>query len=61
MTGSVSRGMAFGGTGTKISPTARGDNAGKGPLGIEGFYIFMWRGYAVFVGEARAVKAVDNG
>ena len=51
--------MNFGGTGTKIAPTARGSNVGKGPDGIAGYYILMWNGFAIFYGDARLVKAVD--
>jgi len=51
--------MNFGGTGTKIAPTARGSNVAKGPEGIPGFYILMWNGYAIYFGVARAMKAID--
>lgn len=58
----MTQGVVFGGTGAKIAPMARGDAAAKGPAeGISGKYILMWRGYAVYFGDARAVKAVDNG
>jgi hypothetical protein len=57
----MTQGMVFGGTGAKIAPTSRGDNAGKGPSeGIAGKYILMWRGFALFSGGARLVQAVGD-
>lgn len=57
----MTQGVVFGGTGTRIAPLSRGDNAAKGPDGIDGYYILMWRGFAIYFGEARAVKGQTNG
>lgn len=57
----MSQGVVYGGSGTRIAPTARGDNAARGPSeGITGYYILMWRGYAVYLGDARLVRAVSE-
>lgn len=45
--------IIFGGDGTKFSMS--GGPAGEGPRGIEGYYILMWRGFALWHDGARLV------